>query len=460
MMETEFSMSKKLTNQSLESIKPLEDLLRNIGIFLKLREKANAGTRGKDFTVFTALGNENNEVNTHSRFLYEILRPDGFHGMGAVFLKEFFKNVLSVDVPENLVNFEFDKERVFKKNINNNDKGGRIDLYIETQDYAYPIEVKIGKGDQPSQIKRYYDYADKERKKKTIVFYLTLDGHSPSQDSQGDVPDDKVLCISFKKEIRDWLLKCEDISRHSSSVAGAIRQYITLIEKLTESKENIYMDAIQELISSSPQNYRSALVAANNLPYVRAKLMKRILDDLYLHFTKDERIGKLNRYETDNDKNIEKYYNIQKVKDWDSPCISFVIKHFGETTVEITFEFTINEGFFYYGISTNGPICDKLDDDKDSLISAYKDNNWKKYAEKAVKNGDSPWIWWKRLPSREKEANFCSCNDENYLKLYEENGYKEFITAITEEIEANLDNILSNGVPKDTDNVKFWQDIT
>ena len=86
MMETEFSMSKKLTNQSLESIKPLEDLLRNIGIFLKLREKANAGTRGKDFTVFTALGNENNEVNTHSRFLYEILRPDGFHGMGAVFL--------------------------------------------------------------------------------------------------------------------------------------------------------------------------------------------------------------------------------------------------------------------------------------------------------------------------------------------------------------------------------------
>ena len=101
-----------------------------------------------------------------------------------------------------------------------------------------------------------------------------------------------------------------------------------------------------------------------------------------------------------------------------------------------------------------------MDDDKDSLISAYKDNNWKKYAEKAVKNGDSPWIWWKRLPSREKEANFCSCNDENYLKLYEENGYKEFITAITEEIEANLDNILTNGVPKDTDNIKFWQDIT
>jgi hypothetical protein len=62
--------------------KSLIELLKNVGIFLRLKEKANADTYGKDFTVFTALGNEFDEKNTHSRFVYEILRSDGFHGGG------------------------------------------------------------------------------------------------------------------------------------------------------------------------------------------------------------------------------------------------------------------------------------------------------------------------------------------------------------------------------------------
>ena len=52
--------------------KSLIELLKNVGIFLRLKEKANADTYGKDFTVFTALGNEFDEKNTHSRFVYEI----------------------------------------------------------------------------------------------------------------------------------------------------------------------------------------------------------------------------------------------------------------------------------------------------------------------------------------------------------------------------------------------------
>lgn len=71
--------------------KSLIELLKNVGIFLRLKEKANADTYGKDFTVFTALGNEFDEKNTHSRFVYEMLRSDGFHGMGAVFFRRILQ---------------------------------------------------------------------------------------------------------------------------------------------------------------------------------------------------------------------------------------------------------------------------------------------------------------------------------------------------------------------------------
>ena len=452
-------MSKKSPNNfPLKSVEPLEDLLKNIKIFLKLKEKADTDTYGKDFTVFTALDNELDEKNVHTRFIYEIISPAAIHGMGVVFLEEFFNKVLHVGIPKNIACIEVYREQNFPKGINGNNKAGFIDLYIETHEHAYPIEVKINAKDQPGQIKRYYDYADKKRKKQTTVFYLTLDGHPPSQESQGNISDDNIVCISFKKEIRDWLIKCKDLARRSSNIAGAIHQYITLIEKITDSKENIYMEAIQELISSSPQNYQSALVAADNLPYVRAKMMKRILDDLNLYLTNDERIKKLDKYKTDNDRNIEYYYGIEKGNNLENPVLSFILKKVGKATIEITFEFQRKEGSFRYGISTNGFVGDKSNYDKNALIKAYKDNNWQEYVKAAINNkkGDTPWIWWKSLPSRGKEANFASCNDKNYLKLYEENGYEEFITAIKKEIYANLDNILTEGVPEDMDNIESW----
>ena len=60
---------------------------------LALRER-RAEAPGARFNIFSVLDMETDEVNTHCRLLYELLRPDGCHGLGDQFLRVFFELVL------------------------------------------------------------------------------------------------------------------------------------------------------------------------------------------------------------------------------------------------------------------------------------------------------------------------------------------------------------------------------
>lgn len=427
--------------------KSLNELFKNVGIFLKLKEKANADTYGKDFTVFTALDNEKDEEHTHSRFIYEILRPEGFHGMGAVFLEEFFKKVLTVDPPKNITKIEVSREKTFKKYINDNDKGGAIDLYIETQDCAYPIEVKIEASDQPSQIKRYYDFADKERKKKTKVFYLTLDGHSPSQDSRGDIPDDKIKCITFKETILDWLLKCEELalSKRSSSVAGAIRQYITLIEKLSENQEDIYMDAIQELILSSKDNYLQACAIEKNLPQVRTKMVLKVYEDLEKYINSHPLVCGVLKVEKDIE-DLKTFYN--KSNTW--PQIRIDITPSKLTDIKLYLAIEIENSLYYGVFFTDDSLNVKTQAPK-NLVNAFSNEDWQ---QRVINHPGKRWFIWRRLLHPKYPLNFRTFNG-GYEELYDEDCYKAIMTELCKEIDENLKSIIETGLPNDCKNLKY-----
>lgn len=427
--------------------KSLIELLKNVGIFLRLKEKANADTYGKDFTVFTALGNEFDEKNTHSRFVYEMLRSDGFHGMGAVFLEEFFKKVLPDELPKNIAKIEVSREKAFSKNINGNDRGGFIDLYIETQDCAYPIEVKIGANDQPSQIKRYYDFADKERKKKTIVFYLTLDGHSPSPDSRQDIPDDRIKCITFKETILDWLLKCEELalSKRSQSVAGAIRQYITLIEKLSENQKDIYMDAIQELILSSKDNYLQACAIEKNLTQVRTKMVLKVYEDLEKHINSHPLVcGVLNVAKDIDD--LKTFYN--KTNTW--PQIRIDITPSKLTNIKLYLAIEIENSLYYGVFFTDNSLNMKLQAPK-NLAEAFSNEAWKQCVKKH--KGKGWFIWWRILHPK-YPLNFRTFNG-GYEELYDEDCYKIIMAELCKEIDDNLKSIIETGLPVDDKNLEY-----
>jgi len=56
-------------------------LLEQAKIILDTRKKVFK-TSAENFNVFSVLNIETNEVDTHSRILFELLSPNGSHGMG------------------------------------------------------------------------------------------------------------------------------------------------------------------------------------------------------------------------------------------------------------------------------------------------------------------------------------------------------------------------------------------
>ncbi|MBQ8707706.1 MAG: PD-(D/E)XK nuclease family protein [Succinivibrionaceae bacterium] len=159
-----------------KQLKLLSDVSAVIEGFRKEKRLAD-----KSFTVFTALKNETKEVGTHTTFLYEILRPDGEHGMGSTFLKSFIREVMHIEVHSDS---RLDLKRQYCIPKKRNGVSGLIDLVVCVDNMIYPIEVKIFAPDQPKQVERYFEFAKEQNSKcknalPDRVYYLTLDGHRP-----------------------------------------------------------------------------------------------------------------------------------------------------------------------------------------------------------------------------------------------------------------------------------------
>lgn len=109
-------------------------LLEQAKIILETREKVLKPAT-ENFNMFSILNMEANEVDTHSRMLFELLSPGGSHERGNRFLREFFELVLHKPFQEDAIVY-----REYK--IDEADNYGRIDLLVEGEGFCYPIEVK------------------------------------------------------------------------------------------------------------------------------------------------------------------------------------------------------------------------------------------------------------------------------------------------------------------------------
>jgi hypothetical protein len=110
-----------------------------------------------------------------------------------------------------------------------------LDILVETPDNnaRLVIENKIYAGDQTNQLKRYANHI----KDKGILLYLTLDGHEASEESLGGLSSDKYICISYEKEIREWLDECLClIPKQAEQVQDGVSQYRDLIYLQAENQ--------------------------------------------------------------------------------------------------------------------------------------------------------------------------------------------------------------------------------
>ena len=206
--------------------------------FLKNKYNELAAVTGEDFNIFSILRVETDEVRTHTAFLTDLLNPQGSHRQGAAFLKLF----LALDALKNSESDGYRNPEMFQVSQEAFTDQGRIDILLEKNDACIVIENKIYAADQTAQLERYHRYAlNKGYSEGQIkLVYLTLDGSSPSKQSRGNLPEERVICLSYSEDIINWLEECMKLQevQRISPIREILFQYRNLLNELTGQPTN------------------------------------------------------------------------------------------------------------------------------------------------------------------------------------------------------------------------------
>jgi hypothetical protein len=196
----------------------LEQLLQQV-IQINRQHAATAQDERRAFNVFSMLRPEDDEVNLHSRFLFELLNPQGTHGTGTAFLERFLAQagLEAFDVTTATVQREYQN----------------MDIFIANEArQAVILENKIYAPDQPKQLQRYYKAVRKEGFRDVFVLYLTPYGDAPGAESAGNL-DEEIITLSYADDVRDWLAACIEVAAPYPVIRETLVQYQRLVEGLT-----------------------------------------------------------------------------------------------------------------------------------------------------------------------------------------------------------------------------------
>lgn len=383
---------------------------------------------GDYFNIFDIANIGADEV-TICRVIYELINPKGSHYQGDSYLKLFVKYVLKMDFNER----DYESVRVHREYVISNNR--RIDLVIETEDKIIPIEVKIYAGDQQKQCYDYYQKAINSN-----VFYLTLDGHTPSDESAKGLKSiykdkkevigyEKVRQISFENEVIIWITKCleQQATIRISPIREILLQLLAVIRKLTNQMEVGKDMEIGNILSSTKENMKSAIEIENSLKNCKKEMIKKVLKAIENGINK-EKLSNQYDYEF-NDSKINNYY---ERKGSTYPGISFFCKSLSKPGVDLWFRIEIAY-CIYAGFCT--PLNDKFSEKQlsDEEIKITLPN-----FEPCV---DGWWIYWEFLPIDDNNLspNFKEFNEE-YLNLFNEAQFNSFIDKSIMSIKNMLDN--------------------
>ena len=422
--------------------------------------EAEEETREKalDFNIFDTLSVGEKEVMM-CRVLYEFLNSKGSHGRGTEYLELFFKDVLGF---ADLSDDEIKSTKVYREYVIK-DTDRRIDIYIDSPYRAIPIEVKIYAEEQENQCLDYYKYADKENQKKREqrewkLVYLTLFGDMPSGYSTGKNKDckDSILKLSWGDKILEWLKRIEKSQSNNVNVREITKQYISVVEKLTNQKKGLVYKKMEENgMLSGKDNMKAAQAISQCFEMRKINLIEDIFEK-----TKEKAGEVLTSDELkicfvdpwDNRSLIKNYYQYQKST---YPSLNYVVKEFTDSKYgnkyqiwirfELDFRPFIGLNLVKVYQDKNGEIKYTGDyDDKSRLMdeaSIYLRNTDKG-------NRNSWWMDWFYVPSFNTEIidnvpNFKDVND-SYYDLYEDEKLNEFVDAAVQGLKKMKERVLAN----------------
>jgi hypothetical protein len=283
-------------------------------------EYSNAET----FNPYLIFGLKDKEI-MHSRFIKSLLNPDEIHGFKHAFLDLFLKRIEITGF--NLISVTTECE---KNTFNNR----FIDIAIENKKAKQMIiiENKIWANDLDNQLSDYYNFALNlcDGKSENLhVVYLTPYGRQPNAISfpkENEQPKNGIRCISYEKDILDWLDDCLKHIRVKDEknvrLLLCIEMYIELIRKTINRDK--YMEEILKLLMNDSEKMKIAIDVARSLQgrnffEINSISRNKIIDNLILSF---EELG----IEHDNYEQDEAIYYFDKING-DSNCDIIIEKN-------------------------------------------------------------------------------------------------------------------------------------
>ncbi len=204
----------------------LQILLDRVGsIDLKYQESRQKNK----FNIFNLIAKKFDEVNLHSRFIYELLNPKGSHGYKTCFLEKLLFHLQISD-------FQMEGVQVYREYRN-------IDLLIKNNKQAIVIENKLWAVDQQEQLQRYYELLKQEGYQDIRIFYLSIDGKEPSDHSIGTLnllPNWNSIYspISYDYDISQWIESCIKEAYNMPTLRETLVQYKSLINEIAGKTMN------------------------------------------------------------------------------------------------------------------------------------------------------------------------------------------------------------------------------
>ncbi len=235
-----------------------------------------------NYNIFQVLQLESEEVRLHSRFLADLLNPQGKHGLGTFFLNNFSDLIKENTIFPDLNKVEIHVEKYIGAVTPTT--GGQIDiLLIDNLNNALIIENKIYAGDQENQLLRYQNFGMQlqNRGGKFHIVYLTLHGNCASDFSLGNnMKHEEYECLSYKHHIVNWLEDCDKQLIGNQQAAVILKHYTQLLKNLTGMENNHYQYLTIAEITSSKEHFSAAEKISHAILPAKSKLLKIAIEEI------------------------------------------------------------------------------------------------------------------------------------------------------------------------------------
>ncbi|MDY3363071.1 PD-(D/E)XK nuclease family protein [Riemerella anatipestifer] len=350
------------------------NLLQNINTALK-KYNDNIYKNGENFNIYSLLGLERQENNTHSKIIAELLSPDGSHGQGDLFLQLFLSEIYGeCHLTKDFIRVT--REYYCGQIDKNSEHGGRIDILIENGNKQWMIENKIDAIEQYKQLERYHNKFPNGE-----LLFLTMTGYQSSFHLELSEKKISYKCISYQNTICSWLEKCItelEKNANKSYLKTAIQQYLNLIKNM--NNKGINQEKQMEIINEIKAN----IEASFEIKTLFNRAVEEILKDL------SNEISDFLGLKEINSTNWNKYFTKDN---WENLAIGFEHEGYG----------------VFLGICT-------IDNSKE--LNYIIHNKLKSFQQEINDEpGTSSWRCWKY---------FIETNDEeNYVKRFISNSEKK-----------------------------------